>query len=456
MEEPEIIRIDQDPTKEKWQLETLYKDDHRGVTRMWEIMFDGKNKLVITYGTVEGEKTTVMTEVKLNTTGRDMKQQAILEARSRYNEKFRTDGYRPSGDETPMNKEPMLAYKWVSHEKMEDALSLLFRLKKTAGRGKRKLSEKKMGELRKLPPPTEQDLINAELHRTKTGEWKIDQKWSTVDYFPVAVQAKIDGIRLLCSLTGTKVRCLTRENSEYQHLRHIIDDLQLFFSYFPRGTILDGELYIEGEQFNSIASITRRQTQPYHPRLSELKYYIFDIITPTPMTFTERYNLLVSAYQKYTEEFQERASKNFMIVSVTLAKSDEEIESFHDQYTKMGYEGLMIRYLGSDDPEMNKKSMYVSGYTPNLLKYKKFIDEEAVIIGVDQGSGTEEGAAMLIVRDIRANQLKIRMRAPIEERRQWFQNPQSIIGKLATIRYQELSVYKVPRFPVGVAIRDYE
>ena len=45
-----------------------------------------------------------------------------------------------------------------------------------------------------------------------------------------------------------------------------------------------------------------------------------------------------------------------------------------------------------------------------------------------------------------------------EERQELFLKGANYIGKMLTVRYQELtsSEQKVPRFPVGIAIRDYE
>ena len=43
-----------------------------------------------------------------------------------------------------------------------------------------------------------------------------------------------------------------------------------------------------------------------------------------------------------------------------------------------------------------------------------------------------------------------------EQRKEMFENGKNYIGKLLTVRFQEWSKDKIPRFPVGVQIRDYE
>ena len=43
-----------------------------------------------------------------------------------------------------------------------------------------------------------------------------------------------------------------------------------------------------------------------------------------------------------------------------------------------------------------------------------------------------------------------------ERRKELYKNGKQYIGKMLTVKYQELTKYGVPRFGTGVAIRDYE
>jgi DNA ligase-1 len=48
------------------------------------------------------------------------------------------------------------------------------------------------------------------------------------------------------------------------------------------------------------------------------------------------------------------------------------------------------------------------------------------------------------------------MEGALETLKVYLSKPKSVIGKLLTVRYQGLTNGGVPRFPVGVAVRDYE
>jgi DNA ligase-1 len=49
-----------------------------------------------------------------------------------------------------------------------------------------------------------------------------------------------------------------------------------------------------------------------------------------------------------------------------------------------------------------------------------------------------------------------RPRGSRESRSELFQNGADYIGKKLTVRFQELTDERIPRFPVGIAFRDYE
>lgn len=48
------------------------------------------------------------------------------------------------------------------------------------------------------------------------------------------------------------------------------------------------------------------------------------------------------------------------------------------------------------------------------------------------------------------------MQGTIESRKKMLDNVDSYHGKMLTVKYQEISADGAPRFPVGIAFRDYE
>ena len=120
---------------------------------------------------------------------------------------------------------------------------------------------------------------------------------------------------------------------------------------------------------------------------------------------------------------------------------------YHDQFVEQGHEGIMIRDAVSTY-EIGKRSNY-------LLKYKEFQTEEYEVVGVKEGTGREKGAGIWECRT--GNRVfSAKPEGTLEFRRHLFRDREKYIGKMLTVRFQNLTALGVPRFPVGVAIRDYE
>lgn len=389
-------RVAQISEVQKWRLRPLYKENVRGSAMVWWVGFDLQTQeLLLSHGHVNGVVRMDRTVVVPNQSGRSLHEQSVLEALQRYNLKFR-EGYRPIGAPAPEIDEPMLAAKWE-------------------------------------PEKTRLD-------------------------YPVGVQVKIDGIRCLTRKVGsTPIRYRSRGNREYPHFNTQFDpELENFFSFLPNaGVELDGEMYIHGMDFSRLSSVVRNEKTP-HQLLPQLIYHIFDFNTSDPLPYEKRYDILTSGIQRYLQAGY--TATRFLIVPTAFADSKEEIIKLQQYYVQNGYEGAMIRKLANGIYEGKKlqSALYKSGRSNNLLKVKTFIDEECLIVGVEKAKGTEADAALLVVRDIRGNVFSVRPAASFEERRRWLLEPELVIDKKATIVYQELSAYNVPRFPVVKAIRDYE
>ena len=395
----EEITIEKLPTTNKFIYPPMYKITAKGSYSMWQIGFEVLNQnegeLEMRHGLVDGAIQTTRTNVTINTSGRSILEQGTLEARKRYMDKWK-QGYRVMDTEVRDQRgdQPMLANQWKPKQ---------------------------------------------------IKEW------------PVAVQPKLDGIRMLSRIVGDNVQSRSRLNNIFSNVGKINEELALFLMYLPNGTELDGELYSHEMDFTNLTSAVKT-VKSIHPRMKDVNYYIFDTVDQQlQLPYEERYITLIEAYSRYLEDGHENT--RFHLISMTLAYSDEEILQFHNQYVEMGYEGIIIRKLscGRKDERSLKQSQYKRCRTSNLLKYKEFQDEEVIVLGVDHlAKGTEEGAAVLSVQDKQGNVFPARPRGSVDQRRIWGQNPELIIGKSATIRFQERSVHGVPRFPVIIAIRDYE
>jgi len=228
--------------------------------------------------------------------------------------------------------------------------------------------------------------------------------------YPCYVQPKIDGIRLIIN-NGVMY---SRTGKEMKNIK--IDGLDPSLIY-------DGEMYNPDLSFEVICSCFK--TNP-----SILNYHIFDIID-TNKTFENRYKLLKDSNATYEH-----------IVKTYLCQTEEDIVKYHNQFVDQGYEGIMIRNVHSVY-QKDKRSF-------DLLKWKYFRTKEFTIKNITEAEN-DKGTATLVFENFTA-----RPRGAFEYRKRLLDNKESIIGKQATVQYQNMTSHGVPRFPVVLVVRDYE
>jgi hypothetical protein len=116
------------------------------------------------------------------------------------------------------------------------------------------------------------------------------------------------------------------------------------------------------------------------------------------------------------------------------------------EFVEAGYEGIMLR---------NAAGVYRANYRSNdLQKYKEFMEEEYRIIDFKEGEGRDAGAVIWVCETADGKEFTVRPRGTMEQRREWFNDGESYIGKNLTVVYQELTEEGKPRFPVGKCVRE--
>ena len=240
-------------------------------------------------------------------------------------------------------------------------------------------------------------------------KWEDRQKHISEPFY---VQPKIDGVRLLVSNKGG----ISRTGKVVPGTEHWGKGLK-------EGEYLDGECYDPTKTFEEITSL-------YKTNPKALQFHVFDYFdTNRPkLTFDER-------LERVTVETKWVRSKN-------------DLPAVHKQYMEAGYEGTMIREASSVY-EIGKRSNY-------LLKHKDFMTEEYKVIGMRECTGKDVGTPTWVCVTPSGNEFTVRPEGTREIRREMFKNGSSYIGKMLTVKYQNLTDLGVPRFPVGIAFRDYE
>jgi ATP-dependent DNA ligase len=249
--------------------------------------------------------------------------------------------------------------------------------------------------------------------------------------FPCYVQPKLDGVRCIF-----KNGVLTsRQGKVFPDMEHITSDLE------GVELVLDGELYSETLSFQQFVGLVRKKKHNAAEKvlLQQVKYWVYDCVNDTP--FEARINTL-------WDMFGERSYDHVKLLSTDRCDTKEELKGFHDRFVAEGKEGLIIR---------NTAGLYqLAARSKDLQKYKEFEDGEFTVVDYVDGEGSEKGLVIWVCVTEDKKQFNVRPRGTHEDRADLFKDGDSYLGKKLTVRYQELTEDGIPRFPVGIAFRDYE
>ena len=396
------------------KLPTLYKRTTTGATQSWEIEIE-ENKFRTISGQLDGKKiTNNWTTCEGKNVGKKNEtsgaEQALKEAEAKHQKK-RDKGYRVDVDNIDKKKfyEPMLA----------------------------------------------QDFKNK--NRQKEVMFEIDEEGIGA---PVFSQPKLDGIRCLAMREGL----FTRTGKEITAVPHIHEALEPFFEKYPNA-VLDGELYNHAykDDFNKIIHLVRKQnlTEEHLAESAEMiQYWVYDAPVIGNATvgdkcwtekdlFSDRTSVLDAQFANLgLLTLEERGeTQSIVIVETIEIHGREQLDRCYEDYVEAGYEGQMIRL---DGPYENKRSS-------RLLKRKEFIDEEYEILGYDEGTGNREGTIKHFkFKNKDGREFNSNVKGTFEYMAELLERGDELVGKMATIKYFNLTPDGVPRFPYVIAIRDYE
>lgn len=295
--------------------------------------------------------------------------------------------------------------------------------------------------------------------------------------FPYIVEPKLDGLRCYIKMVDGEIRMFSRGHKEFVSCPHIAKNefVKKFFEIYP-DAILDGELYNHElkDDFNKIVSLVKK-TKPKPEDLEEsaklVQYHCFDSYYPddVDLPYIHRKGRLLYLWINDTtlpwEDKKPLSYDNFrvvgtipmkwqggVLVGVTRVHTENNVENKIELFTYQGYEGIMLK----------KDVPYFFGRSFDMLKYKKFKDAEYKIVDFEEGKGNLKGiAAAVICETDNGEQFKAGVTGTQEYARNLYENRNEYVGKLATIKYQELTPLKdgkggVPRFGKMMSVRDYE
>lgn len=280
--------------------------------------------------------------------------------------------------------------------------------------------------------------------------------------FPCYIQPKFDGVRCLAFWESGKIKLLSRSGKEWTVPKHINEQLE---KILPQDCMFDGELYIHGVGFQTIASYVKKWRDVETPTV---EYHVYDmpiVNGDDNLSFEERHVALWDIFfGKEDDKGESIVTKGFeahkildcfCIGNICLAQTMAEVDSmktikeWETKWVSEGFEGAIVR---------NPEGKYIFGYrSDDLLKVKTFKDSEFVVLDCRDGVGKFEGCAVWICKNDTDDQsFECTMSTSMANKKDQFENKKNYIGEKLTVKYFERTDSGLPRFPTGLCFRPPE
>jgi len=262
---------------------------------------------------------------------------------------------------------------------------------------------------------------------------KLDEKRAKKISFPVHVQPKLNGVRCIAyALPDGSVRLMSRGGKDYT-LPHIQDELK---GVLADGRHIDGELYAHGISLQRTVSLIKT----YCEESVQVRFSLYDNfwIDKAEMPWMERFDELVLFQAGFPWKY------------LDLTRTDEattmaQVDRMHDEYVAQKYEGAIVRLL--------QGAYRIAARSNELLKYKKFLDDEFVVKGWEIG---RSGHIVFICVQEEGKEFRVAPEGTAEERAEMLADAPNKIGQKLTVRYKDRSDDNIPQHLVGVAFRSEE
>lgn len=259
--------------------------------------------------------------------------------------------------------------------------------------------------------------------------------------YPIYLQPKLDGYR--CVYKGGLL--YSRKGKPFGN-----KNLPLHFKslFEVSDHVLDGELYVHGISFNVLQTILNTEDAPLP---ATLKYVVYDCLPAkdweqqkTKVTYEVRLKNLREVLNNQIADY-----KKVIDIPNDLVNTSGEAVDLYKEYLKKGYEGAMLK--APDGLYKWKRTTVRSG---EMLKVKPFKTEDLVVTEIFDGEGNFTGMAGGVVVDFNGNSVRVGSGFDVATRKEMAKTPSNYIGRVAEVKFFEVTEEGSLRFPTFVTWRE--
>jgi DNA ligase-1 len=241
---------------------------------------------------------------------------------------------------------------------------------------------------------------------------------------------KLDGIRCLIRKEGKEVTAFSRNGKEIETLGKILEEVKGLSGNF----VLDGEICLVDENGKEDFQGIMKQIRRKEHTIENPKYLVFDCLTLNEFDEAKGNDNPLSNRLNFARKII--GTKQYIeVIDQEIVKTEDRFAEMVKDAEDQGFEGIMVR----------KNSDYEGKRGWNLLKVKKFHDEEYTVKDIqmgpmrwiENGSEVEKEVLRNIIIEHKGCLVSVGSGFSKEEREHYHSNPKDILGKTVTVQYFE-------------------
>lgn len=407
-----------EPHTDSWELPTLNIVDAHGKRRFWNIRFDHKcSSLVISHGEIGGEVIESKKKVKTNLSGRNIQEQAYLEAKSRYNVKLHND-YYIEGDAAD-NKPVMKGYPFKTTLRINYPV-----------------------------------LVDTKL-----------------DGHRIVIVYRNGKITYRSRLGLNKKNMFCFDNSVLSFLKHLADgvtlDCEIYnhnFTFEQISSIVAAGTEKDVSQLNLYVFdyYTDVNNEPFEIRRHNIENAMIATCEELDIEYEVEEGVLLSTDSSNMKKVAvcRNPTSDFSIKIPICKKSNSPNSVYRNmrRFIKLGYEGAMVKIVSNgckkDKPEY-KRSCYKHGRGSSCYKVKEFHTAEGICIDVMRPK-VEDGCSIIKIEIDDGIVFNATMMGTFAFSKKVYENRHDCIGKVVEYKYCGKTVNNKPKFAKAMNIRNLE
>lgn len=254
-------------------------------------------------------------------------------------------------------------------------------------------------------------------------------KWEDEWY----VSRKLDGVRCIAVVdTMGNTTFYSRTGKIFDSLRVVADGIS---ALQITNTVFDGELCLVDDDGKEDFQGIMKQLNKKDHTIPNPSYKIFDCLSPSEFNTGKSSTSLVKRYNHLKVLMRDNTCPCLSVLGMEKIRDDDHFAEWTKKAEDYGWEGVMLR----------KNTTYKGKRSKDLLKVKKFFDDEYKVEDVEFGpfryvkdnAEHEEEMLSAVYIEHKGYSVKVGSGWTIEERQHYHKNPEKLIGSVITVQYFE-------------------